>query len=150
VIPATPQLPATEIEALEDTADEVDEVAEALAAHDIISEERHDEIIERVEACQNQLAVLSTQERAENPVLSEIRTELSRLLAEVTALSKAQTDLRLSMDTRMPSIPQPSRLEPESTVEPEPPNQAESTDAPAPAEATPQPVPAKRRRFTKI
>jgi hypothetical protein len=138
--PSLPETPApieAEIELAEELTDEVDEVAEALAAHDIISEERHEEIINEVNECRLKLEQLSTAERAENPILSRIQEEVRQTREQVAALASSLESMRSS---RTPSESAPAEPVMESsTAEPE---------QLAPQEAE-QAAP-KRRRFTRI
>ena len=144
----TPEL-TPQIEATEDLTDEVDEVAEALAAHDIISEERHEQIITEVTECRNRLEVLSTQERAESPLLSRIQAEVMRLNLALTEILSSLTDLK-TQSNRTPSVSVPeSPTEPvlvESTAEPvqDAPQETQEPEAP------PTPVTPKRKRFRVI
>jgi hypothetical protein len=132
------------VEDISDTEDDIDELAEALAVHSIISEERHDEILERVDECRNRLEVLLPMTQAENPLLSQILSEMTAIRAELMSLKS-------SMGTR-PNHPPPneSPSEEQRAENPEEPNQAPSIAEPSVAREEPeaQPAPkAKKNRF---
>ena len=132
-------------EEVEQIGDDVDEVAEALAVHSIISEERHDEILERVEICQSRLEVLSTQVQAispssaENPTLARILEQLGELKGRVESLQSLQSSMDLKPIVLIPpeSIPSP----PPSAEEENPDQKTESPEA---EELPPAP---KKKRF---
>jgi archaellum component FlaC len=129
------------IAAVQEDIDDVDELSEQLAAHSIMSEERHDEILERVDQCQSRLEQLSTElqklrtsETAESPVLSQIQAALESLRTEVASL-KSSMDMRLS-----------SPIQPVSEIPVEEPEPVALIEEPRPEEP-PAPKP---KRFRKL
>jgi len=100
-------------DAIEETAEEIDEITEQLVAHSIMSEERHEEIIEKVDECLSRLESSSATAGAENPMLAQLLNQLIEIRAEVTAL-KSSWDSRNQQQSE--SIPEVEVL-PESVVE---------------------------------
>lgn len=113
------------LEAIDETEDEIDELTEQLVAHQIMSEARHEEIIERVNECHQLLENSSETSGAENPILTQVLNQLIEIRAELATLKS-------SMDSKIPSQSEslPLVVEvPESVVE----------DLPAPvSEETPE------------
>jgi DNA repair ATPase RecN len=131
------EIEVTPVGAVIEESEEIDEIAEQLAAQSLIGDERHAEILQEIQTCKIQLESLSQTERAENPLLTQIAESLSQLRAEMESLKS-------SMDSRQnPPTPNPSAIE-----SPEEPSQALST-VEAPEEAVPEaPVtPKKKHRF---
>lgn len=102
----THEVPVVVEESPQEIEDDIDELAEALAVHSIISEERHDEILTEVAACQTRLEQLSTVGTAESPLLTQIIAELATIRGELQSLKS-------SMDSRQ-NPPQRSELQPET------------------------------------
>jgi hypothetical protein len=129
--------PEPPVEASMDEADEIDEIAEQLAVAEIISEERHAEILGELESCRNQLVSLSQTERAENPLLAQIAESLNNLRAEVDSL-KSLTDSRLKLRT-----PKPSEIE----IPAEPSQEPSTVEVPAEVAPVVPATPKKKHRF---
>jgi hypothetical protein len=132
-----------ELEAIErEEEEEIEEiltVSEELALHSIISEERHEEILEEVEQCRTQLESLSM---GESPTLAAIQTQLTAIHAE---LMNQRAELE-AMRTRHQSASTPSSPRAEELIN------AASEQAPAVPEvpeqqATPPPPARKRAKF---
>jgi hypothetical protein len=128
----TPIVVTDNDESPDEIEDDIDELAEALAVHSIISEERHDEILERVDECRMQLESLSTTGTAESPLLTQIMSQLVEIRAELM-------NLKSSMDSR-PNRPQeqPSESPTEEPV---------SEEGVLPEAETTPPKPQRRNRF---
>ena len=125
-------------EAIDEVTDEIDEVTEILEAHQIMSENRHEEILERIDGCQTQLENLSKTEAAENPLLTQ-------LLSQMTELRTQLESLRSSLDTK--SKDQTPNQSPvvEQPVVPDLPSQEKSIEEPS-VENQP-PTPPRKHRF---
>lgn len=134
------------LDELEDTSDEIDELTETLIAHSILSEERHAEILQRIETCQIQLMELrANTQAAEIPALTQLLSEMGQIQGQLTALQtqaqETQVSLRILQETRSeshpPAEPPPGNVEdhPEAVIEP--PSNLESP--PPPSEAPPKP-----------
>jgi hypothetical protein len=80
-----PKSEPTEEEQAEEITEEIDELSEQVALDSILSEERHDEVMEGLEVCQQRLERL-TNETGENP---QVARELGELRQEVIALRQA-------------------------------------------------------------
>jgi hypothetical protein len=126
------------VEDIEEATDDIDELSEALAVHSIISEERHDEILERVDECRTQLATLSSVPTAENPILTQLLNQMIELRTELATL-KSSMELR--------SNPAPTQNESETPTPVE--NPEETRTEPSPKEEAENPVPEvkKKNRF---
>lgn len=95
------------VDAIETEADEIDEVSEALAVHGIISEKRHEQILEEVDECKTRLDQLLTKEpTAESPTLTMI---LERLIQIQTELAVLKESVKATSDSS-PSNTPPSEL----------------------------------------
>src|SRR6266849_4707103 len=96
---------APELQETYRTADDVQHVAEELAVHSVISEERHEEILEESEKCLTRLEVLSTEQKTENENLrSAIVSEMVAIAAELKALKAELKSLKQSQVSQ-PSLP---------------------------------------------
>ena len=131
------------VEEVEEVTDEIEDVSEQLALHSIISEERHNEILERVDECRNRLEQLSA---TESPSVAALQAEVQTLRSEMIELKS----LLVSMSKNL----QPRESTPEPVTELEEPKPGESTDEPKPEETeTPEetapkpPEPKKKNRF---
>jgi hypothetical protein len=123
-------------EEVEQIGDDVDEVAEALAVHSIVSEERHDEILVRVESCQLQLEALSSRMEALSPSMEN--PILARLLETVSELKGQIESLRSSVDSKLITPPPIQResippINPSSEEGENPEARTESPEAEPPA-----------------
>ena len=134
-----PELTPEEIEALnadpvedavlsdiDETIEDIDELSEQLAVHSIISEERHDEILARVDECNQTIQTLSSQvTQGESPILTQLLNQMIELRTELSVMKS-------SMDSRLNQVrsPNPSETpEPETALveNPAEPNQERST-----------------------
>jgi hypothetical protein len=125
----THETPVIVEESPEEIEDDIDELAEALAVHSIISEQRHEQILEEVAACQTQLETLSTSPQTENPLLTQITTQLAEIRAELLILKSSMATMsnrppRSESEIQSPEEPNPERLTEEPSVENEPPKPA--------------------------
>lgn len=139
------ELALIEAGASEDNAEEIDELSEQLAVHSIISEERHDEILERVDQCRTELERLSANglTTAESPMLIQMVTQLAEIRAELTNLKSSQD----RMDQTLRESSTQTRQEPEMV--PEEPRAEELMVEPS-EENEPGPVEAPRRRNRQV
>lgn len=96
-----------ELESTDDVVEDIDELAEQLAVHQIISEERHEEILQGVAECQKTLETLSGVQ-TENPILTTIMNQLIEMREELIIL-------RLSLDMK-PILHEPNELILEPTL----------------------------------
>lgn len=124
----------TQITPLSDAQSEIIDIDEAVAAvqaEALLSAERHGELMERLNECQNRMDQLSSRleaassSQAESPLLSQILTQLTEMRAEVETLKSGLEKMREPSIQTPPSEstpPQEPPVEPvqeESTVEPE-------------------------------
>jgi hypothetical protein len=113
------------IEDIEEAVDDIDELSEQLAVHSIISEERHDEILARVDECNQTIQILSSQaNQAENPILTQLLNQMIELRTELASL-KFLMDSRLNRDRTPNASETPTPIE-----SPAEPNQERSTEEP--------------------
>lgn len=118
------------IDDIEEATEDIDELSEQLAVHSIISEERHDEILARVDECNQTIQTLSSQvTQGESPILTQLlnqmietRAELATLRSSLIALteSKSNQDQTLSESEDKTEIP--------PVENPDEPNREKSTD----------------------
>lgn len=117
-----------EAEAIEEQAEDVDELAEQLAVHQIISEERHEEILSEVNQCREELGRLRDQQQStmqtESPAAQATLTELTLLRERMDRIEASLTAL-LASQGHQPSIPIPSL-----SAQPETPPSPASLEAP--------------------
>lgn len=98
------------IDEIEDAAEDIDELTETLMAHSILSEERHEQILERVDECLTQVRELSsTTTSAESPILQQVLSEVLSVRSELTSLksetNQALSDLRARIPNESPTLP---------------------------------------------
>jgi chromosome segregation ATPase len=145
-----PVAPQPEAEELTETVEEVDELLETLAAESIVSEERHDEVMQEVLACRNQMETLAQQQQTENPMLAQIQAQITELHSRMEAIFSELQSLsrsRRSGEEQRLSTPEPSR----STETPSEPRAGGSTGEPVRVEGPqPEPQPERKRRAFKI
>jgi hypothetical protein len=112
--PTPPLAPVIEEVELEEEAENIDELAEQLAVHQIISEERHQEILEEVAQCRDGLRELRERNQipTESPAYQAMLTQMTLLLERLdrmAAASPPQSPERPpSNRTPLPSNPQES------------------------------------------
>ena len=102
------------VDDIEEATEDIDELSEQLAVHSIISEERHDEILARVDECNQTIQTLSSQvTQGESPILTQLLNQMIELRTELSVL-KSSMDSRLNRDR----TPNPSETsEPETPLE---------------------------------
>src|SRR5437867_123509 len=92
---------APELRATYSDASDVQHVAEELAVHSVISEERHEEILEESERCLLRLDQLSTEQKTENESLrTAIAAELTAIAAQLKAMRLELENLKQSRATQ--------------------------------------------------
>lgn len=127
-------------ELIDETDEDINELQEALAVHSIMSEQRHEEILEGIEECQTRLETLSaTAQTAESPILTQVLNQLVELRAEIATI-------RASMDSlsERPIPTESHQLIPENeNAADQPAVVIESAEPEAQPEATPK----KQRRI---
>lgn len=143
ITPDTDETPSEIVDEIEEVTDDIDELTETLVAHSIMSEARHEEILEEISECRLQVQQLSTNPAlsAENPILTQLLNQMIELRSEVMSL-------RSSMDLRR-NLPIPSELVvPEAETPQDTPNPGASTEEPSEANVeNPVPKPARKNRF---
>lgn len=131
-------------DALDDTAEEVDELTQAVTELQEKTGQNHSEILGRLDVCQNSLTRLAEQQTAtESPMLVQIVTQLAALQSEVLNIRQ---ELAMSMRNQLPSeLPISSETPPESdSLE----TDGLTDEVPEEdAENIPQEVPMRKRRF---
>lgn len=127
-------------DAIEDTDDEIDEVAEQLAAHSILSDARHEEILEGIDECRTKLLTIAEQaQTAESPLLTQLTAQIAEINAQVLSLKQ-------SMDTML-SRPQPNVSQiPAVTEAPAEIDTENLTDVQQPVDAQPEETQQTRKR----
>lgn len=116
-VPVPAPVPAVAVEAevedAEEQAEDIDELAEQLAVHQIISEERHQEILEEVGRCEEGLERIRNQQQSmnqtESPAAQATLTELTLLRERMDRIEATLTQLAASRGLP-PSTPTPSPL----------------------------------------
>jgi len=141
---------AAEIEEALELNEDVDEVSEQLAVHQIISEERHDEIIEGVNICQERLEALSTRlqtlEQNQSGVQQTDSPVLSQILQQVTEIRTRQETLEQNLRSLLDSKPSNPQQSPSVVPNPEP----GAVDVDPVAVIEPQPASEPQRRKRRI
>lgn len=123
---------ADELQETYDSVSETQHVAEELALHSVISEERHDEILEETNRVCNRLDQLSQENSTANQSLqTALAAELTALAAELKAIKAELESLKQSRVTPPSS---------QSTPSPEPNNQSADADG-HPEVRTEEPIP---------
>lgn len=128
---------------VEDEEQELDLVARMVAEESIVREEQHEELMEAIGQWETRMQELLTlQNQTENPMLTEIRQQITVLQSQIELL-------RNSMATPPPNPPQSrstkTEIEPGSIIEPIEPEDQKGSSSPAPS------APATRRpRFRKL
>lgn len=92
-------MPENEEAQIEEVEEEIDELSEQVALDSILSEERHDEVMEGLEECRQRLERLTTE--GQNPQLEAIQAELREMRQ---MLHEVRTELQTYSSTR-PSNP---------------------------------------------
>jgi hypothetical protein len=137
---------APELQATYSDASDVQHVAEELAVHSVISEERHEEILEEQNQCLLRLDQLSTELKTEN---SQLRADL---IQEVTAIAEVLRNLKEEMRSLKESRAIPPSLPLNGPIpEPEAQPQSDADGRPEPKieeqpPAPPHPPEPKKRR----
>src|SRR5579864_346728 len=119
-------------EVIESEAQDIDELAEALAVQSIVTEEQHSEIMRELSEWRQQwevlspmIAQLSGQEASQNPTLERLLTEMGQMRGQLESL-------RLSMDSIQSNLRQSQSTPlPEPQEVPDAPNQELSTVEPS-------------------
>ena len=117
------------VEDIEEATEDIDELSEQLAVHSIISEERHDEILARVDECNQTIQTLSSQvTQGESPILTQLLNQMIELRTELATL-KENTKSLMDSRSNQDRTPNPSsEVTPEPVIEnPAEPNQEKST-----------------------
>lgn len=124
-----------------DAIEETDELIERLTALEAKTDTQHTELIERLEACRNQLEQSSTvMATAENPLLTQALASLQEIKAELTSL-KSSMDTMLKDRTPNPYAPPVTEVPEEISV-------VESTEEPVRDVSNAEPAtPPKKNRF---
>jgi hypothetical protein len=140
---------APEFEETYNSVSDVQHVAEELAVHSVISEERHEEILEETDNVCKRLDQLSAELKTSNETLTGALTaEVIALKGELIALKSELVNLKQSQ-VIPPSVPLNGPT-PEPTSEVHPPNEEEDHPEVKIVE-TPAPIvndqPKKRRRI---
>lgn len=101
-----------EAESIEEQVEDVDELAEQLAVHQIISEERHQEILEEVGRCEEGLERIRSQQQSmtqtESPAAQATLTELTLLRERMDRIEATLNQLAASQG-HQPSTQTPSQ-----------------------------------------
>lgn len=138
------------VDAIEIEAEEIDEVSEALAVMGIISEERHNQLLEEVNQCRDLVVSLSTKvQTEESPTLTMILERLMQIQIELADLKKS---MKPSSDSN-PSNTLPSESAiviappPEVIPNPDEPKAEESMVEPSGVDAEPPKPEAKKKKY---
>jgi hypothetical protein len=94
-------------DAVDENAEEVDELVELVRSQRNLSETRHAEILARVNECSNSLERLSTQTQAENPAMTQVLSQLAEMRVEMDLLRQ-----ELRSTATMSKVPTPNGSEP--------------------------------------
>jgi chromosome segregation ATPase len=128
------------VDVIDQTQDEVDELQEQVSGLESLTKTQHAEMTAKVDTCLSKLEALSTQNSAENPLLTQLLNQLVEIRSELSSLKS-------SMDTRQ-NLPPRNVSEEAIVVEeiPSLPNQDESISAPFEVE-NPTPKPERKTKF---
>lgn len=127
-------------EALEDALEETDELVAQVNALETVSATRHAELLERINTCQTRLEMISSAATSENPLLTQIVSQLAEVKAELISL-KSSTDTRSNL--RELSVSQTEILTDLDALSPE----RSTVEAPGSDVENPTPKEQRKRRF---
>lgn len=123
----SPLEPIASEQTLTEVQDQIDEVIDEVEADTELSEERHTEILGRLDQCLTQLEKLSTTSaQAENPMLTQIVSQVAEIKGEIASLKSSLDSMR--------NNPTPNVSVVEVPMESAEPNPESLTEEPALAE----------------
>jgi phage shock protein A len=91
--------------AVEDEADEVDEILKELQSQRTVSETRLNELSERINQCLTKLEALSAGSNAENPMLIQLSNQMAEIRGDVTLALKSLEDMKAKSPAQSESVP---------------------------------------------